>query len=89
MVVGGDACDNFDAVGLCSSDNFRYVIGIDGGGLVGRLVDDEVRVVVVADGNGNDLHGAKLRSNTRDERNAMTKTKHGQEGRICQWKSRC
>lgn len=56
VMVGGYGGDNVDAGLVCGFANLVDVVGVDCGGLVGGVVDEEVRVVVLADGNGDDLH---------------------------------
>ena len=56
VMVGSNASYNLDASFLSSSLDLGNVVRIDGRRLVRRVVDEEVRVVVVADGDRHDLH---------------------------------
>ena len=56
MMVGGNTCDNLDAGLVSGSLDLGDVVGIYGCGFVGRVVNEEIRVVVVADGDRDDLH---------------------------------
>ncbi len=56
VMVGGNSSDNVDAGLVCGFANLVDVVRVDCGGLVGDVVDEEVRVVVFANGNGDDLH---------------------------------
>ena len=65
VVVGGDVGDDVHAKVSGSCLKLGDVVGIDGGCLLGVVVDEEVGVVVVADGNGDDLHGSESPENSR------------------------
>ena len=56
VVVGGELADELYALLLGGLDDLWDVIGIDGEGLVDLVVDEEVGVVVVTNGDGKDLH---------------------------------
>ena len=58
VMVGSNASYNLDASFLSSSLHLGNVVRVDGGRLVRRVVDEEVRVIVVADWDGYDLHSS-------------------------------
>ena len=78
VMVGGEGCNNLDAVLLCGSGDLGDVPGIDGCGFVGGWVDEEVGVVVVADGNREDLHVARKRG-SKGTREGGEMSKAGRE----------
>lgn len=52
--IGNDAY----AVTVSSLGDLGHVVGVDGGGGAVALVDDEVGIVVISNGDGDNLHGA-------------------------------
>lgn len=55
VVVCSKTCNDIDAVFLCSCKDFWDVVRVDDGCLGGGRVDEEVGVVVVSDGDGDDF----------------------------------
>lgn len=60
VVVGGNCSDNLYASIRSGLLHLENIVGVDGSGTVGRrgIVNEQVRVVVIADGDRYDLHGA-------------------------------
>ena len=56
VMMGGEGTREFYARFLRCGLDLGDIVGVHGQGLVGLLVDEEVGVVVVADGDGDDLH---------------------------------
>lgn len=56
-MMGGKIGNNSNAVTVSSLGDLGHVVGIDGGGGAAGLVDDEVGIVVISDGDGDNLHG--------------------------------
>jgi len=76
MVVSCDTCDDLNAMGFCSLGDLGYVIGIHRRRFLCGLVYEQICVVIVADGYGDDLHCAML------EGNAGEKTKRWAEAHV-------
>jgi hypothetical protein len=58
MVVSGDGSRYFYAQGLRLGSDFCNIKDVDSCSLVGRLVNEKVRVIVLANGYWDDLHGS-------------------------------
>ena len=56
VVVGCEIRYNLNTVGVGGGSDLGDIECVDGGGLLCCLVDEEIRVVVFADGDCNDLH---------------------------------
>ena len=76
MVMRGYSCDNLHAVCLGSCRDLAYVVRIYGGSLRSSFVDDEIGIVVLTDGDGDDLHGAVLSRDIAGKGTEMTEPNH-------------
>ena len=65
VVVGGDVGDDVHAKVSGSCLKFGHVVRVDGGGVLCVVVDEEVGVVIVADGDRDDFHGSESPENSR------------------------
>lgn len=76
MMVCGYSRHYLHAVGLGGGGDLRDVVRIDGSGSTGWLVNEQIRVVVFADGNRDDLHGAELGGDAGQDAEMMTEADH-------------
>ena len=65
VVVGGDVGDDVDAKVSSGCLELGDIVRVDGGGVLCIVVDEEVGVVIVADGDGDHLHGSESPENNR------------------------